>query len=133
MPPNSSPTFTPHTPTSLVQLLVYKPCSVFSFLLLCLTLFKKKFYYYNYSCSDSTAFCIASISSAPNSPSPPTNHAPPTRLTHLTHLIPLIPLHGTTHPCHHAGHPCPSKSSLPAILASVAALSFLPASLPSPS
>src|SRR6202789_2125441 len=69
MPPNSSPTFTPHTPTSLVQLLVYKPCSVFSFSLLHLTLFKKrKFYYYNYSSSDSTAFCIASISSAPNSP-----------------------------------------------------------------
>src|ERR1700678_1951350 len=70
MPPNSSPTFTPHTPTSLVQLLVHKPCSVFSFSLLRLTLFKKKkfYYYYNYSCSDSTAFCIASISSAPNSP-----------------------------------------------------------------
>ena len=66
MPPNSSPTFTPHTPTSLVQLLVYKPCSVFSFLLLRLTLFKKnkKFIIYNYSCSDSTAFCIASISFA---------------------------------------------------------------------
>src|ERR1700678_3952465 len=29
---------------------------------------KEKFYYYNYSSSDSTAFCIASISSAPNSP-----------------------------------------------------------------
>src|ERR1700678_235619 len=69
MPPNSSLTFTPHTLTSLVQLLVYKPCSVFSFSLLRLTLFKKEnFYYYNYSSSDSTAFCIASISSAPNSP-----------------------------------------------------------------
>src|SRR5271168_3030521 len=60
-------------------------------------------------------------------PSPPPNHVPPTR------LIPPIPLHGTAHPCLRASHPCPSKSFLPAILASVAALSFLPAFLTSPS
>src|SRR5271168_2184476 len=66
-------------------------------------------------------------------PSPPPNHVPPTRPTHPTCLIPPIPLHGTAHPCHRASHPCPSKSSLPAILASVAALSFLPAFLTSPS
>src|SRR5271168_16870 len=66
-------------------------------------------------------------------PSLPTNHAPPTRPAHPTRLIPLTPLHGITHPCHHAGHLCPSKSSLPATLASVAALSFLPASSPFPS
>src|SRR5271168_2067033 len=60
-------------------------------------------------------------------PSLPPNHVPPTR------LIPPILLHGTAHPCHRASHPCPSKSSLPAILASVAALSFLPAFLTSPS
>src|SRR5271168_4703649 len=66
-------------------------------------------------------------------PSPPTNHAPPTGPTHPTRLTRLIPLHGTTHPSHHEGHPCPSKSSLPATLASVAALSILPASSPFPS
>src|SRR5271168_5091189 len=135
MPPNSSPTFTPHTPTSLVQLLIYKPCSVFSFLLLRLTLFKKRKNFIITTTPVLTPWHFA-LPLSPlllTPPSPPTNHAPPTRPTHPTRLIPLIPLHGTTHPCHHAGHPCPSKSSLPAILASVAALSFLPASLPSPS
>src|SRR6202789_4213194 len=70
MPPNSSPTFTPHTPTSLVQLLVYKPCSVshsYYSVLFC-SRKEKNLLLLNYSCSDSTAFCIASISSAPNSP-----------------------------------------------------------------
>src|SRR5271168_1296729 len=70
MPPNSSPTFTPHTPTSLVQLLVYEPCSVshsYYSVLFC-SRKEKKLLLLNYSCSDSTAFCIASISSAPNSP-----------------------------------------------------------------
>src|SRR5271168_2888357 len=70
MPPNSSPTFTLHTPTSLVQLLVYKPCSVshsYYSVLFC-SKKEKNLLLLNYSCSDSTAFCIASISSAPNSP-----------------------------------------------------------------
>src|SRR5271168_177117 len=70
MPPNSSPTFTLHTPTSLVQLLVYKPCSVshsYYSVLFC-SRKEKNLLLLNYSCSDSTAFCIASISSAPNSP-----------------------------------------------------------------
>src|ERR1700678_1416345 len=68
MPPNSSPTFTPHTPTSLVQLLVYKPCSLF-LILITPSYFvqeKKKSLLFNYSCS--APFCIASIPSAPNSP-----------------------------------------------------------------
>src|ERR1700678_3479096 len=129
MPPNSYPTFTPHTPTSLVQLLVYKPCSVFSFLLLRLTLFKKKknFIITTTPVLTPLHFALPLSPLLLTPPSPPTNHAPPTR------LIPLIPLHGTTHPCHHAGHLCPSKSSLPATLASVAALSFLPDSSPFPS
>src|ERR1700678_834319 len=126
MPPNSSPTFTPHTPTSLVQLLVYEPCSLFSFLLLRLILFKKrKKNYYS-----TTPVLIQLPSALPlfllllTPLSPPTNRAPPTRLTLLT------PLHGTTHPCHHEGRPYPSKSFLPATLASAAALSTPPASSP---
>src|SRR5271168_3295469 len=65
MPPNSSPTFTPHTPTSLVQLLVYKPCSVSFILTPSYFVQEKKFLLYSYY---SSAFCIASISSALNSP-----------------------------------------------------------------
>src|SRR5271168_4162257 len=132
MPPNLSPTFTPHIPTSLVQLLVYKPCSVFSFLLLRLTLFKKrKITITPLLTPRHFALPLSPLLLTP--PSPPTNHVPPTRPTHPTRLIPPILLHGTAHPCHRASHPCPSKSSLPAILASVAALSFLPAFLTSPS
>src|SRR5271168_1346140 len=136
MPPNSSPTFTPHTPTSLVQLLVYKPCSV------------SHSYYSVLFCSKkrkkiiiikTTPVLIPLHSALPlfllllTPPSPPTNHAPPTHPTPPTRLIPLTPLHGTTHPCHHEGHPCPSKSFLPATLASAAALSNFPASSPFPS
>src|ERR1700678_172589 len=135
MPPNSSPTFTPHTPTSLVQLLVYKPCSVFSFLLLRLTLFKKrkKIIVTITPVWTPRHFALPLCPLLLTPPSPPTNHVPPTHPTHLTCLIPLIPLHDTAHPCHRAGHPCPSNSSLPASLASIAALSFLAAFLPSPS
>src|ERR1700678_3508134 len=68
MPPNSSPTFTPHTPTSLVQLLVYKPCSLFLILITPSYFVQEKFLLFNYSCSAPTPFCIASISSAPNPP-----------------------------------------------------------------
>src|ERR1700678_902428 len=135
MPPNSSPTFTPHTPTSLVQLLVYAPCSLFSFLLLRLILFKKrKKNYYS-----TTPVLIQLPSALPlfllllTPPSLPTNRAPPTHPTPPTRLIPLTPLHGTTHPCPHEGHPYPSKSSPPATLASAAALSIPPASSPFPS
>src|ERR1700678_1398493 len=70
MPPNSSPTFTPHTPTSLVQLLVYKPCSLF-LILITPSYFvqeKKNFYCLTTHVSAPTPFCIASIPSAPNSP-----------------------------------------------------------------
>src|ERR1700678_1117752 len=135
MPPNSSPTFTPHTPTSLVQLLVYKPCSVshsYYSVLFCSR--KEKFYYYL-----TTPVLIPLHSALPlfllllTPPSPPTNRAPPTHPTPPTRLIPLTPLHGTTHPCPHEGHPYPSKSSPPATLASAAALSIPPASSPFPS
>src|ERR1700678_3022111 len=135
MPPNSSPTFTPHTPTSLVQLLVYKPCSLFSFLLLHLILFKKR---KNFIIK--TTPVLAPLHSALplfllllTPPSPPTNHAPPTHPTPPTRLIPLTPLHGTTHPCPHEDHPYPSKSSPPATLASAAALSIPLVSSPFPS
>src|ERR1700678_555239 len=132
MPPNSSPTFTLHTPTSLVQLLVYEPCSLFSFLLLRLILFKKRIFYY-YS---TTPVLIQLPSALPlfllllTPLSPPTNRAPPTHPTPPTRLTLLTPLHGTTHPCPHEGRPYPSKSFLPATLASAAALSTPPASSP---
>src|ERR1700678_4426815 len=135
MPPNSSPTFTPHTPTSLVQLLVYKPCSLSLILtysvLLCSR--KEKFYYTITPLLTPLHFALPLSFLLLTPLSPPPNCVPPTRPTHPTCLIPLIPLHGTAHPCHRPSHPCPSKSSLPAILASVAALSFLAAFLPSPS
>src|SRR6202522_4002382 len=69
MPPNSSPTFTPHTPTSLVQLLVYKPCSLF-LILITPSYFvqEKKKNLYCLTTHAPTPFCIASIPSAPNSP-----------------------------------------------------------------
>src|ERR1700678_977975 len=113
MPLNSSPTFTPHTPTSLVQLLVYEPCSLFSFLLLRLICSRKE----KKLLFTTTPVLIQLPSALPRflvllTPlSPPTNRAPPTRLTLLT------PLHGTTHPCPHEGRPYPSKSFLPATLA----------------
>src|SRR5271155_5377826 len=131
MPPNSSPTFTPHTPTSLVQLLVYEPCSLFSFLLLRLICSKKKNLLFT-----TTPILIQLLSALPlfllplTPLSPPTNRAPPTHPTPPTHLTLLTPLHGTTHPCPHEGRPYPSKSFLPAILTSAAALSTPPASSP---
>src|ERR1700678_2491003 len=131
MPPNSSPTFTPHTPTSLVQLLVY---NLVLFLILITPSYfvqeKKKFYY------STTPVLIPLPSALPlfllllTPLSPPTNRAPPTHPTPPTHLTLLTPLHGTTHPCHHEGRPYPSKSFLPATLASAAALSTPPASSP---
>src|SRR5271168_4009512 len=133
MPPNSSPTFTPHTPTSLVQLLVYEPCSLFSFLLLRLILFKEK----KKNLLFTTTPVQVQLPSAwplfllPLTPlSPPTNCAPPTHPTPPTRLTLLTPLHGTTHPCPHKGRPYPSKSFLPAILTIAAALSTPPASSP---
>src|ERR1700678_1578244 len=69
MPPSSSPTFTPHTPTSLVQLLVYKPCSLF-LILITPSYFvqEKKKNLYCLTTHAPPPFCIASIPSAPNSP-----------------------------------------------------------------
>src|ERR1700678_3667514 len=103
MPPNSSPTFTPHTPTSLVQLLIYKPCSLFSFLLLRLILFKKrkKFIIKTTLVLAPLHYALPLFLLLLTPPSPPTNHAPPTHptpptpLTPPTRLIPLTPLHGT--------------------------------------
>src|ERR1700678_714878 len=132
MPPNSSPTFTPHTPTSLVQLLVYEPCSLFSFLLLRLICSRKE-----KNLLFTTTPVLTQLPSALplfllllTPLSPPTNRAPPTHPTPPTCLTLLTPLHGTTHPCHHEGRPYPSKSFLPATLASAAALSIPPASSP---
>src|ERR1700678_1685373 len=125
MPPNSSPTFTPHTPTSLVQLLVY---NLVLFLILITPSYfvqeKKKIYH------STTPVLIPLPSALPlfflllTPLSPPTNHAPPTR------LILLTPLHGTTPPCPHEHHPYPSNSFLPATLASAAVLAIPPASSP---
>src|ERR1700678_233726 len=135
MPPNSSPTFTPHTPTSLVQLLVYELFFFFSFLLLHLILFKEK-KKKNLLFTTTTPVQVQLPSAwplflLPLTPlSPPTNCAPPTHPTPPTRLTLLTPLHGTTHPCPHEGRLYPSKSFLPAILTSAAALSTPPASSP---
>src|ERR1700678_2965407 len=132
MPPNSSPTFTPHTPTSLVQLLVYKPCSLFLILITPSYFVQEK---KNFYCL--TTHVLLPLPSAlplflllPTPLSPPTNRAPPTHPTPPTRLTLLTPLLGITHPCPHEGHPYPSKSFLPAILTSAAALSTPPASSP---
>src|SRR5271155_1691491 len=104
MPPNSSPTFTPHTPTSLVQLLVYEPCSLFSFLLLRLICSKKKKFLFT-----TTPILIQLLSALPlfllplTPLSPPTNRDPPTHPTPPTRLTLQTPVHGTTHPCRHEG------------------------------
>src|ERR1700678_379012 len=135
MPPNSSPTFTPHTPTSLVQLLVY---NLVLFLFLITPSYfvqeKKKIYYYlTTPVLIPLPFALPLFLLLLTPPSPPTNRAPPTHPTPPTRLIPLTPLTGTTHPSPHEGHPYPSKSSPPATLASAAALSIPPASSPFPS
>src|ERR1700678_3613788 len=135
MPPNSSPTFTPHTPTSLVQLLVYKPCSV-SFILTYSVLLcsrKEKFYYVtNPLLTPLHSALLLSFLLLTPLPLPPSRF-PPTRPTHPTRLILPIPLHNTAHPCLDACYPCPSKSFPPAVLASLAALSLPSAALTPPS
>src|SRR5271168_5624150 len=101
MPPNSSPTFTPHTPTSLVQLLVYKPCSV-SFILTYSVLLcsrKENSYYTTNPLLTPLHFALPlSFLLLTPLPPPPTCF-PLTRATHPTCLILPIPLPCTTHPC----------------------------------
>src|ERR1700678_1716613 len=104
MPPNSSPTFTPHTPTSLVQLLVYKPIPLLT--------------------PPHSALPLSFLLLTPLPPPP--SHSPPTRL-----ILPL-PLPSPAPPCLDACHPCPSKSFPPAVLASPAALLLLSAALTPP-
>src|ERR1700678_883272 len=97
MPPNSSPTFTPHTPTSLAQLLVY---NLVLFLILITPSYfvqeKKKFYY------STTPVLIPLPSALPlfllllTPPSPPTNRAPPTRLIPPTRPLSLFLLFSTS-------------------------------------
>src|ERR1700678_3778013 len=98
MPPNSSPTFTPHTPTSLVQLLVFLILITPSYFVQ-----EKKNYIITITpVLTPLHFALPLSPLLLTPPSPPTNHAPPTRPTHPTRLIPLIPLHGTANPCHHS-------------------------------
>src|ERR1700678_4766871 len=117
MPPNSSPTFTPHTPTSLVQILVYKPCSLFLILITPSYFVQEKKIFY---CL--TTHVLLPLPSAlplflllPTPLPPPTNRAPPPHPTPPTRLPLLPPLLGITHPCPHEGHPYPSKRFLAAI------------------
>src|ERR1700677_1556359 len=114
MPPNSSPTFTPHPRQAWSN---FSSINLVLFLILITPSYfvqeKKKIYYYL-----TTPVLIPLHSALPlfllllTPPSPPTNGAPPTHPTPPTRLIPLTPQHGTTHPCHHEDHPYPSKSFL---------------------
>src|ERR1700678_3141623 len=101
MPLNSSPTFTLHTPTSLVQLLIYKPCSVFLILIYSVLLCsrKEKFYYTITPLLTPLHFALPLSFLLLTPLSLPPNCFPPTRPTHPTRLISPIPLHGTNHPC----------------------------------